>query len=670
MDERATEEEEPLTSRIERLQHERDELRKDIEQLCMQQAGPGYLAVATRMHFQRTAGLEQEIESLRKKLAVFAREKQNLQEELSEAYRIKTQLADLHSAEVLKNKEAENQLKFFQTCVGAAFAERDHSLLEYEKAKEMEEAMSQRLVAAETRVEELQSAYLDEKNLNARLQMELVEQKEQIEIFEKVMNKFYEIRERDADSYGDNTWQEKCSLLLDDPLDKWVFSSDSTTSTSKYIASLEELLEKQKKSIDKLQSNLRMGLEIERHLKRNLQTLEKKQTILVDSIKNGLSALRNFYNQQRFEVMKILEEEASQIKSVLIEIQTKLAQIHIDYELKFEVLQREHQQRWREDAEYRDVHITSDVVSDVPAKRSDLSTETVLTVSTPESDALAQALQEKVSALLLLSQQEERHLLERDVNQALQRKLEELQRNLSQVTSEKVKVLMELAHLKREYELLQEDNSYGMRQSNSSDDGSDKSIIVHGQEGKLKNLLKRTYLNRWIRKGHNEHDVDAHANTDESSSINKKNSVDFARLKVEHAALQESLANLEHLTSSIHKFHALLLKAQDDAKSAGPSDSIAGELNSIIAETKHVKTAIGSSLPISWSADAALDATTYESLYESEECKRLDVVSAAGLEMVELLMLAAQFLQDSLARRNEDGKKSIHSIQDVQLPPI
>lgn len=32
---------------------ERDELRKDIEQLCMQQSGPGYLAVATRMHFQR-----------------------------------------------------------------------------------------------------------------------------------------------------------------------------------------------------------------------------------------------------------------------------------------------------------------------------------------------------------------------------------------------------------------------------------------------------------------------------------------------------------------------------------------------------------------------------------------------------------------------------------------
>ena len=32
---------------------ERNELQKDIEQLCMQQAGPSILGVATRMHFQR-----------------------------------------------------------------------------------------------------------------------------------------------------------------------------------------------------------------------------------------------------------------------------------------------------------------------------------------------------------------------------------------------------------------------------------------------------------------------------------------------------------------------------------------------------------------------------------------------------------------------------------------
>lgn len=41
----------------------------------------------------------------------------------------------------------------------------------------------------------------------------------------------------------------------------------------------------------------------------------------------------------------------------------------------------------------------------------------------------------QVAALLLLSQQEERQLLERNVNAALQRKMEELQRNLLQVIS-------------------------------------------------------------------------------------------------------------------------------------------------------------------------------------------------------------------------------------------
>ncbi|MCH94842.1 cingulin-like protein [Trifolium medium] len=121
---------ESLLARIRQLEQERDELRKDIEQLCMQQAGPGYLAVATRMHFQRTAGLEQEIESLKNKLAVCTRDSLNLQEELSEAYRIKGQLADLHNAEVSKNMEAEKQVKFFQGCVAAAFAERDHAIIE------------------------------------------------------------------------------------------------------------------------------------------------------------------------------------------------------------------------------------------------------------------------------------------------------------------------------------------------------------------------------------------------------------------------------------------------------------------------------------------------------------------------------------------------------------
>lgn len=250
-----------LQNRIEQLQHERDELRKDIEQLCMQQAGPSYLAIATRMHFQRTGVLEQEIETLKNKLAGFLREKQNLQEELSEAYRIKMQLANLHNAEVLKSKEVEEQLKFFQGCVAAAFSERDHSLMEFEKAKDREEAILEKLNISGRRVEELESEYYSVKEHHVVLMNELGELKDQIESFEKVINKFYSIRERDAGPSADHTWQSRCSCLLDDSSDKWIFNGDSRSTSSIYITSLEAEIDSRNQAMEKLQNNLRMVFE-------------------------------------------------------------------------------------------------------------------------------------------------------------------------------------------------------------------------------------------------------------------------------------------------------------------------------------------------------------------------------------------------------------------------
>lgn len=223
---------ESLLARIQQLEHERDELRKDIEQLCMQQAGPGYIAVATRMHFQRTAGLEQEIESLKKKLAACTRENLNLQEELSEAYRIKSQLADLHSAEVSKNMEAEKQVKFFHGCVAAAFAERDQAIIEAEKAKEKEETMSQHINDIHKRVEELTSDCLKLKEFNDALQIDQAVHIKQNENFKEVINKFFQIRQHSLQESEDTSWDEKCACLLGDPEDAWSFND---ASTSKYI---------------------------------------------------------------------------------------------------------------------------------------------------------------------------------------------------------------------------------------------------------------------------------------------------------------------------------------------------------------------------------------------------------------------------------------------------
>ncbi|THU62172.1 hypothetical protein C4D60_Mb01t02320 [Musa balbisiana] len=302
MDERGGAEED-IHYQIEQIKRERDELRKDIEQLCMQQAGPSYLA---------------------------------------------SQLADLHAAEVLKNKEAEKQVKFFQGCVAAAFAERDNSLMESEKAKEHEEAMSQKLIPLEKKVEELESAYFNEKKVSTSVQMELDELKKQSEYCEKVVNKFYEIRERENGLSADMTLQDKCSCLLDDPPDNWIFNSDKETSTSKYIASLEEEKEALRQSISKLQNNLQMGLKIEQHLRKKMQCSEKRQERAICFAQ--LSQSTEIGNHKR------VGSEASWMDSMLVEVQKQLTEIQ-NNESSVATPQREKQ---CDDTECRDVHVMND----------------------------------------------------------------------------------------------------------------------------------------------------------------------------------------------------------------------------------------------------------------------------------------------------------------------
>ncbi|KAK8923528.1 hypothetical protein KSP39_PZI019746 [Platanthera zijinensis] len=641
-----------LQSRIEHLEHERDELRKDkeelrkdIEQLCIQQAGPSYLALATRMHFQRMAGLEQEIETLKKRLAGLLREKQNLQEELSEAYRIKAQLADLHNAEVLKNKEAEMQLKFFQGCVAAAFSERDHSLMEFEKAKDRDEAILEKLNISKQRIEELESAYYSEKEGHIALVNELGELKEQTESFEKVINKFYAIRERDTGLSAGHTLQSRCSCLLDDPLDKWMFNSDSKSTTSVYIASLEEEIESRKQAMEKLQNNMRMGLQIEKHLKRSVWSLEKKQMQFIETFGSGISSLRHIYNQHRVDVVEILEEEKSHWKKVLLEVDETLLQVHLKREPKRASFQEEH---LSDSNPCKDLHVTDDVDFSHPTEGVNILSSDLSSRMGNTSVFLSQALQEKVAALLLLSQQEERHLLERETNSALYQKMEELQRNFSQVTHEKIEALMELAQLKREYHVLQD--RHAMKYDRLPTGSFDKSITSQEgeREGTLTNILKKTSLKRWIGKNCGANDTNVKVINESNVTSNENYQLDFARLKVEYAALQESILNMEHLTSSIHRLHVSLLKVADDA-AFNPSETTKS-LGAIITKANQARTALGSSLPVSWFSDPTVNVVTYESLYEpdglSSERRSDRTVKAAGFEMVELLILAAEFFKE------------------------
>ncbi|KAH1164515.1 hypothetical protein AAZX31_01G227400 [Glycine max] len=636
---------ESLLARIQQLEQERDELRKDIEQLCMQQAGPGYLAVATRMHFQRTAGLEQEIESLKKKLAACTRENLNLQEELSEAYRIKGQLADLHSAEVSKNMEAEKQVKFFQGCVAAAFSERDQAIIEAEKAKEKEETMLQQINGIHKRVEELTSDCLKLKEFNDALQIDQAVHMKQNENCMKVINKFFQIRQHSLKEFEDMSWNEKCACLLGDSEEVWSFND---ASTSKYISALEEQLERLRNSMDYLQNKLRVGLEIENHLKKRVNALENKQISMDKVIENSIADLKHYHSKCRDEIMNLLGDGESSIKSIINAIDEKVWSFDLSTVPNL-TPQRDAEP---EESECADLHISPQAKPVSESKRNSPSALSAdAGVKGDPSDVLAMALQEKVAALLLLSQQEERHLLERNVNSALQGKTEELQRNLLQVTNEKVKALMELAQLKQEHQLLLEKFGHEPKQGKGVVNTGDRQLVTRERDGTLKNLLKKSYLRRWIGPlDVSGNEVDSSSNNEGKIFNHRSSSMDFARMKIENATLKESMESMERLTSSIHRLRLSLLKATESVISEGTISGVSEILNDVIHEAELLRTALGSSLPTSWSAEADISYIGYNVGSDTghQECsdEKMDTVSAAGLEMVELLIFSAQILRD------------------------
>jgi len=206
-----------------------------------------------------------------------------------------------------------------------------------------------------------------------------------------------------------------------------------------------------------------------------------------------------------------------------------------------------------------------------------------------------------------------------------------------------VKVLMELAKLKEEYLQLK---GSAVKEGHGTGNSS-KAIPGHDQQGMLKTMLKRTSLRHWMRSsniGHGSSDGNDH-------TVCKEHLVDIARLRVENATLLEGVGTVERLTSSVHRLHIVLLKANDDVKSAGSLESTFEALNSLITEANLMKTALSTVLPVSWSGDSS-DAITYEALCDPSDSpksksEKVDPLSFAGMEMVELLIFAAEVLKES-----------------------
>ncbi|XP_070040350.1 uncharacterized protein [Nicotiana tomentosiformis] len=522
--------------------------------------------------------------------------------------------------------------------------------MEAEKAKEKEELVSRGFHELQQRIEELNCELLEEKILTATLQSDLDREERLDEAFKEVVHKFYEIRQQSLEDIEDVSWEDKCGCLLHDSSEMWTFRNPGETSTSKYISALEEQVETLRKSLDNLQNKLQMGLEIENHLKKKVRALEKQKILSEEKLRAQISTFHHYHSQHRLDITSLLDEGFSHIKSAMNMVEEKLKGCSMSErdlnssqvdDLKFNEL------------EFQDVRINNDDGSDLIFKRNEHCLTTTTTVGNSDaSKALALALKEKVETLLLLSQQEERHLLERNVNAAMQKKIEELQRNLLQVTNEKVKALMELAQLKRDHQLLQEKVNQASRQGKSVGEITVKRPVQE-KDGRLKNLLKTSYLRRWTGiQDADGNDADIHRDSEVIYADRRPaNSMDYARMKIENATLKESLESMDHLIRAVRRLRLSLLKVKESAASEGTEYCSSESLDTIINEANQLKTALGSSLPLSWSAEA--DSGSLSERVEEEidvnghsTGENMDFVSAAGFEMVELLVLIAQLLKE------------------------
>ncbi|KAF5205532.1 RNA-binding (RRM/RBD/RNP motifs) family protein [Thalictrum thalictroides] len=87
------------------------------------------------------------------------------------------------------------------------------------------------------RVEETNSKFLEEKKLLASLQIELTMLNEQNDNFQKVINKFYDVRQSFSKDTEHNLLEDKCECLLQDAPKRWSLNTDMENSTAEYIVS-------------------------------------------------------------------------------------------------------------------------------------------------------------------------------------------------------------------------------------------------------------------------------------------------------------------------------------------------------------------------------------------------------------------------------------------------
>lgn len=808
-----------LMRRIVQLEKERDELQKDVEAMCLQQAGVASSAdVGTRMQARRAASLEQELDSCKEKTTLLTRENHNLQEELSEAYRLKSHLTEAFKRAVEKSNQLEKEVKFYQGKVAAAFAERDKAIFEVERVHEAEKAMTANVQQFHNRVEEVEKQCKEQDT-------RILELQDQVDILYKVVDKFWGMRETVLATPDDEQLQhmqplDRATALLSESDGKWAYGGcnleaeealrqelkDAQTLAEEngLVAKTEQSradeldaqLVKLKEEVKATMDSLQIQLEEKQHAQE--LAAEKASTYEIQ-----LGNLRKFtvskvlevqadHEDVRTRVDSLLDDEKQWIDSMVVSFEALLSELKAS-EVHPEIVDKYEEQRGPPEEETtvpaaelsepvgleedplpldepsrtvdlegnhlpanelsRTVELEEPITSEDPIELEEttspshdqIAPESVHSESSPRPDisfvistspsdqpevmagahpvaenddnrmneeeplsavvtlsrratdmdeesrkVLAQALQEKVEALLLLSQQEERYYLESKTIQGLEFQIKDLNEKISQVTREKVSALMEVAQLRQDCHRLEEREKELIRRlqlHRSTNAGGrllpaswsepnalqEKSHVVTEKKQLIvpKPVTTSGYLKSWLRgvdisglgspKAASE-PTKPSVGTSASRSTETEEPVDLAKLRVENAALQERVAGVQRLTESAHRLRMTLLKVSTDSETQQSVKSLRSALETVegvTREASHLRIALTCSLPVSVTPESPLSQLEGSSFSsegmsnssDGEVHTAVDVATGAGIEMVELLLAACEVQKGGLQRQ-------------------
>ncbi|KAF3792176.1 hypothetical protein EJ110_NYTH12068 [Nymphaea thermarum] len=609
-----------LLSRIAQLEHERDALQKDIEQLCMQQAGPAYLVVATRMHFQRFEVLTR-----------------NFAEQKAQNDELQRELAKLRESMRLEKESLERELLALTTS--------NLALQEYEN--QVVALRTSNLVLHDKLCEyHLEDAV--HKGLKVLHQVHSEMRNEVVALLEEWRTVISSVVCFFQEKFQSNVHRQSSRPECDEPECKDV-----------HITTCADVCNTPKEVISPSIIVCSKGSDDEH--KALAQAMQEKLASSL-AIAQAIVVYKGLYGHVDGTTPAPPKFVNREVKRIVVGNEAAGSMTGAEVRIEYETVDNPEHELWMAHDQSLVAYITSTLSEEVLGSIDDDLTAlelwtTLATTYSQVSEARFLQLKRQFqdikrgtrSVLEYLNEIKNvsdqlaaiRHpVSDKDKESGMWTLGQQLMLLVRQVTNEKVKALVELAQLRHEFQQLQETIRDGHRQGHAFD-----------KEGKIRSMFRRSYLKQWIglSDGQGNSTVTNANNRDNRSSTTSSYSLDLAILPrgpSMHVSIYngpDSMRNVKALEVEVSKMDSGSLE----------------NLDGIIFEANLIKTALGSSLPVSWSAEAENGSPNGPAADDLGANDDVDCVSAAGFEMVELLLVAAQLKKASLDQKNLTGSLTI-----------